>query len=281
MTSSENNFNENNINEESYDIIPLNFEYIQNYSSKDYIFINPESITNNKTGVNECDNNKNKFDNNDDSVDDNNINDRNNNDGNDNNNNENDNDNDENNKDGNNNQENINDNNMEEEEKFKNRNDCLRKKLKHLVLKNFLSFINKKIKNKNNHIKLLDYSIIEKTTILYEKSFMYKTLGTIFSDKISKKYTSLTEYERENNNNINIKILKENKELKDILDITFIQCLNHYIGKVSNDKLKGMKAFEQYKSKDENHKRKLKRYGLNYEELVNNSKKRDKEIKTK
>ena len=277
MTSQEDNFNENNINEESYDINSLDFPQI--YPSKNYIFINPESITNNKTGVNECDNNKNKFDNNDDSIDDNNINDRNNNDGNDNNNNENDND--ENNNDGNNNQENINDNNMEEKEKFKNRNDCLRKKLKHLVLKNFLSFINKKIKNKNNHIKLLDYSIIAKTTIGDEKSFMYKTLGEIFSDKISKKFTSLTEYERENNNKINIKILKENKELKDILDITFIQCLNHYIGKVSNDKLKGMKTFEQYKSKGENHKRKLKRYGLNYEELVNNSKKRDKEIKTK
>lgn len=274
MTSQEDNFNENNINEESYDINSLDFPQI--YPSKNYIFINPESITNNKTGVNECDNNKNKFDNNDDSIDDNNINDRNNNDGNDNNNNEND----ENNNDGNNNQENINDNNMEEKEKFKNRNDCLRKKLKHLVLKNFLSFINKKIKNKNNHIKLLDYSIIAKTTIGDEKSFMYKTLGEIFSDKISKKFTSLTEYERENNNKVNIKILKENKELKDIFDITFIQCLNHYIGKVSNDKLKGMKTFEQYKSKDENHKRKLKRYGLNYDELVNNSKeiKKEKEI---
>ena len=276
MTSQEDNFNENNINEESYDINSLDFPQI--YPSKNYIFINPESITNNKTGVNECDNNKNKFDNNDDSIDDNNINDRNNNDGNDNNNNENDND--ENNNDGNNNQENINDNNMEEKEKFKNRNDCLRKKLKHLVLKNFLSFINKKIKNKNNHIKLLDYSIIAKTTIGDEKSFMYKTLGEIFSDKISKKFTSLTEYERENNNKVNIKILKENKELKDILDITFIQCLNHYIGKVSNDKLKRMKTFEQYKSKGENHKRKLKRYGLNYDELVNNSKeiKKEKEI---
>ena len=276
MTSQEDNFNENNINEESYDINSLDFPQI--YPSKNYIFINPESITNNKTGVNECDNNKNKFDNNDDSIDDNNINDRNNNDGNDNNNNENDND--ENNNDGNNNQENINDNNMEEEEKFKNRNDCLRKKLKHLVLKNFLSFINKKIKNKNNHIKLLDYSIIAKTTIGDEKSFMYKTLGEIFSDKISKKFTSLTEYERENNNKVNIKILKENKELKDIFDITFIQCLNHYIGKVSNDKLKRMKTFEQYKSKGENHKRKLKRYGLNYDELVNNSKeiKKEKEI---
>ena len=276
MKSQEDNFNENNINEESYDINSLDFPQI--YTSKNYIFINPESITNNKTGVNECDNNKNKFDNNDDSIDDNNINDRNNNDGNDNNNNENDND--ENNNDGNNNQENINDNNMEEEEKFKNRNDCLRKKLKHLVLKNFLSFINKKIKNKNNHIKLLDYSIIAKTTIGDEKSFMYKTLGEIFSDKISKKFTSLTEYERENNNKVNIKILKENKELKDIFDITFIQCLNHYIGKVSNDKLKRMKTFEQYKSKGENHKRKLKRYGLNYDELVNNSKeiKKEKEI---
>ena len=263
------NFNENHMNEECEDINLFN--YPQPSPLGNPIVINPESITSNKTGVNECDNNKNKFGNNDEKIDNNNINDRNNN---------NENDNDENNNDGNNNQENINDNNTEEE-KFKNRNDCLRKKLKHLVLKNFLSFINKKIKNKNNHIKLLDYSIIEKTTILYEKSFMYKTLGTIFSDKISKKYTSLTEYERENNNKINIKILKENKELKDILDITFIQCLNHYIGKVSNDKLKGMKTFEQYKSKDENHKRKLKRYGLNYEELVNNSKKRDKEIKAK
>ena len=166
-----------------------------------------------------------------------------------------------------------------ESKRDKNSDDCLRKKLKHLVLKSLLGFINNKIDNKEHEIKLLEYSKTKDTKIKFEKSFMYKTIGDIFSNTISKKYTSLTKDERENNNINNIDILKKNEEIKDILDLTFVQCLNHFIGKNPNVLLNGMKTLEEYKLNDKKHEEKLKDYGLKYENSVLTSKERNRKKK--
>ena len=183
--------------------------------------------------------------------------------------------NDDNNNGDNNNNDNENINNKDKNGKYKNRADCLRKKLKNLVLNNFLEFINNKIINKKYTIKSLDYSIKEKTVIAEEKVFMYKTLGEIFSNTISKKFTTLTKEEREKNNIKNINILKQDQIFKNILDITFIQCLNHFIGKKNIAELNEMKTFEYLKLKDKNHEENLKRFANNYEELVLNTNERD------
>ena len=161
----------------------------------------------------------------------------------------------------------------------KNSDDCLRKKLKHLVLKSLLEFINNNIENKEHQIKLLEYSKTKDTKIKFEKSFMYKTIGDIFSNTISKKYTSLTKDERENNNINNINILKKNEEKKDILNLTFVQCLNHFIGKAPNVLLNGMKTLEEYELNDKKHEEKLKSYGFKYEDSVLTSKERNKKNK--
>lgn len=157
--------------------------------------------------------------------------------------------------------------------------DSSRKKLKHLVLKSLLGFINNKIDNNEHKIKLLEYEKTKDTKIKFEKSFMYKTIGDIFSNTISKKYTSLTKDERENNNINNIDILKKNEEIKDILDLTFVQCLNHFIGKNPNVLLNGMKTLEEYKLNDKKHEEKLKDYGLKYENSVLTSKERNRKKK--
>ena len=166
-----------------------------------------------------------------------------------------------------------------ERKRDKNSDDCLRKKLKHLVLKSLLGFINNKIDNNEHKIKLLEYEKTKDTKIKFEKSFMYKTIGDIFSNTISKKYTSLTKDERENNNINNIDILKKNEEIKDILDLTFVQCLNHFIGKNPNVLLNGMKTLEEYKLNDKKHEEKLKDYGLKYENSVLTSKERNRKKK--
>ena len=111
---------------------------------------------------------------------------------------------------------------------------------------------------------------------------MYKNLGEIFSDTISQKFTSLTKYERENMNIINIKNLKNNnEELKNIFDITFIQCLNHFIGKTPIPILNGLKTFDKYIIEDKKYEEKLKSYANNYEEKVSNSRSRKRSKKKK
>ena len=67
--------------------------------------------------------------------------------------------------------------------------DCLRKKIKFLVLKYSLEFINYKIMkllHKKNVVKKIVDKQTKTTNITFERQFMYKTLEEIFSTKISK-----------------------------------------------------------------------------------------------
>ena len=77
--------------------------------------------------------------------------------------------------------------------------DNLRRKIKHIVLENTRKFINHKIeemyekKGKGILMKqllIINQSQIFNATIGFNKSFLYKPLGEIFSDKISSRYTS-------------------------------------------------------------------------------------------
>ena len=72
--------------------------------------------------------------------------------------------------------------------------DCLRKKIKHLVLEYSFLYINEKI-DKENKLKKIGYSQINNIKMKFEDKFMKKTLKEIFSNKISGKYK---EKEKEN-----------------------------------------------------------------------------------
>ena len=152
--------------------------------------------------------------------------------------------------------------------------DSIRKKLKRLVLKYSLEFINSNIKKKKYTIKKIERNQVKKTKVDFEQIFMYKTLGDIFSSKVSSKYTSVID--PENYNKIRINYLKSKDEkLRNIFKVEFIECLNHFIGKDPTEVLVGMKTIEDVFFKDEKEKRNLINYGRVYEEKVLQSRARN------
>ena len=154
---------------------------------------------------------------------------------------------------------------------------CLRRKLKGLVLKYAFKFIKEKIKDKNDVIKKIGYAQINNVKIEFEKEFIYKTLGDIFSVPISTKHTTIKEKENYNKNKID-KLKESDTNLKNIFDVTFIQCLNHFMGINNLDILKGMKTFEEIKTLeklDKMEENNLKFISSNYEDKILHSKPRN------
>ena len=149
--------------------------------------------------------------------------------------------------------------------------DCLRRKLKHFVLEFFREFINKKI-SKENEIKKIEYSIINNIKIADEKIFMDKSLGDIFSNKVSERYKKNVEDKINYNKNIIANLRYLSDDLNNLLEIKFIDCLEHFIGKNINEYLTGMKTFKDVKLTKENntkeYKENLEYYALHYRELV-------------
>ena len=142
--------------------------------------------------------------------------------------------------------------------------DSARKKLKHLVLKYALDLVNQKMACK---IQKIEYEQIKNIRIEFEKVFMYKTLGEIFSSSISKRYFKTKDRKNYNKNKINeLRLLNQN--LEDIFDITFLDCLNHFIDKKKNEKLDKMVLLENIDNLDEDDKKNLKKWGLVYEEEI-------------
>ena len=152
------------------------------------------------------------------------------------------------------------------------RADTLRKNIKRKVLKYSMKFINENITNKKYRIKKIEPNQVENVKVDFEQIFMYKTLGDIFSAKVSSKYTSIID--PENYNKIRIqKLRSSNEKLRNIFDITFIGCLEHFFDLDIKEELNGMKTCEDedisYKNEEE--KKDIINYGKVYKEKVSQS----------
>jgi len=160
---------------------------------------------------------------------------------------------------------------LEEDEE---RADSLRKKIKRRVLEYSMEFINKNITNKKYRIEKIERKQVEKVKVDFEQNFMYKTLGDIFSARVSSKLTSIID--PENYNKIRIqKLRSSNKKLRNIFDITFIVCLKHFFGLDIKEELIGMKTSEEISYKTEKEKKDLINYAKVYEVKVLQSKPRN------
>jgi hypothetical protein len=163
--------------------------------------------------------------------------------------------------------------------------DNLRRKCKHLVLDSAFNFINDKIKEKYNgnigngrfvkQLLILNHKQKSDASIKFNKEFLHKNLGDIFSEKISSRYTSYNPY----HNKCLIKLLTCNEDedkknyFSKLFSITFDNCLRHYIGSKKIEELEGMIKFDNIKSKYENdadYLKSLDYYIMNYEEIMNN-----------
>ena len=167
--------------------------------------------------------------------------------------------------------------------------DNLRRKVKHLVLKNVFDFINEKIRsmyrviNKGIFTKQLltiNQKQISDATILFNKKFLEKPLKDIFSVEISKRYTNYLE--SHNKNLINFLMNEEEDENKrvyfnNLFNLKFIECLEHFRGTADYIHLEGMKTFDEIKddfAKDKNYLDVLTKYVEEYENITRNKKER-------
>ena len=136
--------------------------------------------------------------------------------------------------------------------------DNVLRKIRSVVLNNVLAFINDNIKKMNsdldnNSLKYLQLFKLKqnetnKGRVGYNKKLLNRTLKSIFSEDISNKYSR---YSPKHNKDLIEQLLNEKDETKreffnKILNLTFVDCLNHFRGSAIIEELNGLKKFEQY-----------------------------------
>jgi len=170
--------------------------------------------------------------------------------------------------------------------------DNLKRKSKHLVIENAMSFINKKIKEAYNgnigegilkkELVKLNQAQKKNSSAEFNKSFIHKTLKDILSQKITKKIKFL---KNDHNQKVIEKILEEKKEeFESLFNITFIDCLDHFIGKKQIKELNGLTLFSELKEQileecdddGESYYKNLEIFLNEFEKRINNAKSKKK-----
>ena len=167
--------------------------------------------------------------------------------------------------------------------------DNLRKKSKHIILSEILTFLNSKLKeiykdNIGNGIllkQLLTLNHKQKANIIVNdnKQFLQKTLQEIFSDDISRRYTN---FPSDHNKNLINRLLEEDDEEKrkyfnTLFKLTFSEVLCHFQGKQIIKELVGLRTYKEALKNYETEKdyyENLKYQLTNFEEIINSKKSR-------
>jgi hypothetical protein len=169
--------------------------------------------------------------------------------------------------------------------------DNMRRKIKHVVLKSLMEFINNKIKEVFNG--KIGYSILKKelltlnkeqksdATVRYNQLFLSKTLNEIFSEDISGRFSNFPSNHNKLliNNLLNGEDENRNIYFRKLFGLTFIQCEKYYIGIIDIPELEGMKRFNEEKKELEDGQEEeyieILEYKLkNFEELMKKKKSR-------
>ena len=168
--------------------------------------------------------------------------------------------------------------------------DNLRRKVKHLVLKYTFDFINDKISSAYNYQNIdkgmmskklltIKQDQISNATILFNKNFLNKKIGDIFSEDISTRYTNF--FSDHNRNLIKYLTNEEDEHIKeyftDLFNLKFIDCLKQFRGTDNYYCLNGITTFDDIKDEFENDKdylNVLTKYIFEYEGIIANKKER-------
>ena len=175
------------------------------------------------------------------------------------------------------------------------RNDNLKRKCKHLIIENVIQFINNKICKvyKGNigdgllikKLFKLNQSQIINTDVQFNKVFITKTLKDILSQNIT---SHMTSYDINHNKKVIETIITEKKEeFEKLFNITFIDCLKHFIGNKKIEELNGLTLFSELKEKiisknikdGEFYYEQLRRFLIRFENIINKTKPRKKRKK--
>ena len=166
----------------------------------------------------------------------------------------------------------------------------LRKKCKRTLLDVIFNFLNQTIKKVYNNkigegvrikeLKPLNYKINSEMGIKYNKEFLNKNIGEIFSNNISDRFTNFSKL---HNKSLIINLLNEEDEGKKnffrrLFGLTFLQCLEHFRGTVFYFELDGLIQLNDVINNiiDEEYKVNLIYYFENYEKIINKKKERRK-----
>ena len=173
----------------------------------------------------------------------------------------------------------------ESKENSKYLDENLRRKVKHITLNNLFNFINEKIEEKyENKIgfgiftkKLLIINKKQKSdcNIQFNKDFLYKSIGEIFSENISTRYNiyPLTHNKSLIQSLINDKDIDKRNFFNNLFNLRFIDVLKHFRGSEEIDVLNGLKKFNSIKAEfesDKDYLNLLDYYIMNYENIINN-----------
>ena len=116
-------------------------------------------------------------------------------------------------------------------------------------------------------------------TINFNKNFLSKTLGDIFSDEISAKFTNF----RPDHNKLLVKTLINEKDEKKrvyfdkLFKLNFLECLKHFRRSVIIDELVGVRCFDEFKetlNEEDEYIRLLEYYINNFEDIIMRKKSR-------
>ena len=135
------------------------------------------------------------------------------------------------------------------------RNDNLKRKCKRLIIDNVMQYINNKIYKiyKGNigdgllikKLFKLNQSQIINTDAQFNKDFITKTLKDILSQNIT---NNMTSYDINHNKTVIETIIMEKKEeFEKLFNLTFIDCLQHFIGNKKIEELNGLTLLNELK----------------------------------
>lgn len=172
--------------------------------------------------------------------------------------------------------------------------DNLRRKVKHIILKNLMDFINDKIYyfykgNIGKGILIKRFLTINQkqkadATVTFNKIFLNKTLGDIYSEDISSRFTIYPP----NHNKILVNQLINDKDENikqyfiNLFNLTFTDCLEHFRRTKYFKELEGLPDIGYINHKYEDDKdyiESLSYYFNNFEKITNNKRRRNRRKK--
>jgi len=174
--------------------------------------------------------------------------------------------------------------------------DNIRRKCKHMIIKNLLGFINLKINKLYNgkighgifrrELKTLNQSQISDASVNFNKNFLNKTLRDIFSENITGRFSIIP---LNFNQKLIDQLINERDEDKKtyfnkLFSLTFYDALRHFRGEIKISELEGLECFDKEKNKilnkydedGEDYVQSINYYLNNFEKIINNKRSRNK-----
>ena len=174
--------------------------------------------------------------------------------------------------------------------------DNIRRKCKHMIIKNLLGFINLKINKLYNgkighgifrrELKTLNQSQISDASVNFNKNFLNKTLRDIFSENITGRFSTIP---LNFNQKLIDQLINERDEDKKtyfnkLFSLTFYDALRHFRGEIKISELEGLECFDKEKNKilnkydedGEDYVQSINYYLNNFEKIINNKRSRNK-----